>query len=215
MLLPDNVYHLASALFPQATWHGNRKENVLYLSFDDGPCSVATPFVLEILRTFDAKGSFFMLGNRVEVHPNLMQFILAEGHCVGNHGYNHISGWRTNTRSYLENIEKASALIASALFRPPYGRLRYTQYKRISSQYHIIMWDVLSGDYISQRTATQCLEHIVSQSRPGSIIVFHDTARCMSILRQLLPAVLEYYQKQDYQFLPLSEAVFGNNEKKL
>ena len=168
---------------------------------------------MNTLASFHAKASFFMLGKQVLQYPQLADRVKEAGHLIGNHSFDHPNGWKTSTEHYMKNIERADEYIHSSYFRPPYGRLRYKQYRQIQSRFRIIMWDVLTGDYISQRTAEQCMQHILQQTRPGSILVFHDTPRSMPILQQLLPQVLTHFHQDGYQFLPVSEIAFGNPKK--
>ncbi len=127
------------------TWRMPSTEKTIYLSFDDGPHEIATPFVLDTLKQYNAKASFFCIGKNVRLHREIYQRILQEGHAVGNHTENHLNGWHTPNNEYLNNIQQAEEVIQSNLFRPPYGRIKRSQAKALNKQ--IIMWDVLSGDF--------------------------------------------------------------------
>ena len=190
-------------LYRKLTWHKSRKEKYIYLTFDDGPIPVVTPWVLNILKKFNIKATFFCIGENVSKHPEIYQRILADGHSVGNHTYNHLKGWETTDEEYLNNIEKCAEVVHSQLFRPPYGRAKTSQYSILNTQYSIIMWDVLSGDFDSDLSPEACLKNVLKYTRKGSIIVFHDSLKAFERLEYALPLSLEWLQKKGYNFLPL------------
>ena len=134
-------------LYPSLTWNKSRKEKTIYLTFDDGPIPIVTPFVLNTLKKFNAKATFFCIGDNVRKYPEIYNQVLQGGHSVGNHTFNHLKGWKTKNQIYLENVEQCRKLVDSRLFRPPYGRGTRSQYALLSSDYSIIMWDVLSCDF--------------------------------------------------------------------
>lgn len=178
-------------------------EKVLYLSFDDGPHPVATPWVLDELRRYHARGTFFCIGKNVKEQPQIYQRILSEGHRVGNHTFNHLNGWKTDDAVYLENIRAAMTYIDSDLFRPPYGKIGsfQTRLLRESPQhFKIIMWDVLSADFDTRLTGERCARNVLRYSRPGSIVVFHDSEKAFDRLRHALPATLEHFSRLGYRF---------------
>ncbi len=191
------------AIYPNCTWKIPSKEKVIYLSFDDGPHPEATPFVLEELKKYNAKATFFCIGNNVLKHPNIYESILLAGHAVGNHTYDHLNGWKTDTNSYLENINDAASLIESNFFRPPYGRITKSQIKAIKQNKHlpnqIIMWDVLSGDFDLKLNGEDCARNVIKNVQPGSIIVFHDSQKAWDRLVVALPIVLQYFSNLGYK----------------
>ena len=192
---------ILKALYKSCTWHLSQARQAVYLTFDDGPHPQATPFVLEQLRKYDAKGTFFCIGKNVVEHPEIYQQLLQEGHAVGNHTHNHLNGWKTSTSKYLENIQEAGRYINSALFRPPYGRITPFQVNAIKKQRpntQIIMWDVLSADFDTAITGEACVQNVVFKAKPGSIIVFHDSAKAWDRLSYALPRVLEFCRKQQW-----------------
>ncbi len=187
-------------LFPELIWNIPDKEKNLYLTFDDGPTPEVTPWVLSVLKEFDAKATFFCLGKNVEKYPDIFNNILAQGHSVGNHSYTHLNGWKTKNSIYYQDIEKAQKLIKTDLFRPPYGRIKPSQIKTLKKKYKLIMWDVLSKDYHSKISNEKCLNNVISCSKNGSIIVFHDFIKAKKNLFYVLPKVLEHFHKQGFCF---------------
>jgi peptidoglycan/xylan/chitin deacetylase (PgdA/CDA1 family) len=190
-------------LYRGLVWQIPTKEKVLYLSFDDGPHPVATPFVLDELKKYDAKATFFCIGKNVDGYPQLYRRILLEGHRAGNHTYDHLNGWKVDDKRYLENIRDAARLIDSDLFRPPYGRISAFQSSLLRSapfHYKIIMWQVLSADFDRTLTADRCARYVKRHARPGSIVVFHDSEKAFDRLRGALPAVLEHFSGLGYRF---------------
>lgn len=187
------------ALYPRRTWQINTREKILYLTFDDGPHPTITPFVLDLLKDHGAKASFFCIGHNVERYPAIYARILAEGHSVGNHTYDHKNGFKTKKEEYLEDVKKARYLIDSRLFRPPYGRLRTSQARKLN-QYRIIMWDVLSGDFDPLLSREKCLKMVKIKARSGSIIVFHDSEKAREKLEFVLPKILTFFSEKGYRF---------------
>jgi peptidoglycan-N-acetylglucosamine deacetylase len=190
---------LLKALYKSCTWNFSPARPVVYLTFDDGPHPVATPFVLEQLRKYAAKATFFCIGKNVIEHPGIYQQILEEGHHTGNHTHNHLNGWKTGTDKYMENILAAREYIPSPLFRPPYGRITPFQVrhlKKLIPNAQVIMWDVLSADFDTEKTGEVCVQNVVFKAKAGSIIVFHDSTKAWDRLEYALPRVLEYFHKQ-------------------
>ena len=187
-------------LYPSLIWHKSRKEKSIYLSFDDGPIPVVTPFVLNTLKSFNAKATFFCIGENIEKHPEIYERILADGHSVGNHTYNHLKGWKTENKIYLENVSQCAKLVKSNLFRPPYGRFKRSQISILNTQYSTVMWDVLSGDFDTKISPQKCLQNVMDHTRNGSIIVFHDSLKAFERLEYALPLALELLQEKGFEF---------------
>lgn len=188
------------AIYPQCIWNIPSKEKVIYLSFDDGPHPEITPFVLEELKKYNAKATFFCIGNNVLKHPNVYEAILQEGHRVGNHTYDHLNGWQTDKEIYLENIKAAANLIDSNLFRPPYGRITKKQIRVVAPSYKIIMWEVLSGDFDLKINGLTCANNVIKNAKAGSIVVFHDSQKAWDRLSVALPKILAYFSSEGYRF---------------
>jgi peptidoglycan/xylan/chitin deacetylase (PgdA/CDA1 family) len=190
-------------IYPHLIWRMPPRPGTLYLTFDDGPHPTATPFVLDQLRRHNARATFFCIGKNVQQYPQIYRQILMEGHRVGNHTYDHLNGWKVADKKYLGNIGSAATLIDSDLFRPPYGRISWFQSALLRSaplNYKIVMWDVLSADFDQRLTAGQCVKNVIGNARPGSIIVFHDSAKAFDRLQTALPLVLEHFAGQGHRF---------------
>lgn len=187
-------------LYPSLVWHKSREEKSIYLTFDDGPIPVVTPFVLNTLKTFNAKATFFCIGDNVAQHPEIYQQVLADGHSVGNHTYNHLKGWVSRDEIYLNNVAKCAEVVKSDLFRPPYGRAKKSQISSLNTQYSIIMWDVLSGDFDNGISSEKCLENVMTHSKSGSIVVFHDSLKALPHLEYALPKALEQLSAKGFSF---------------
>lgn len=188
-------------IFPDYIWHLPSADTV-YLTFDDGPHPTITPWVLDQLKEHNAQATFFCIGSNVEKYPEVYQRILNEGHAVGNHTYRHLNGWKTDDKTYLEDILEAAALLNANLFRPPYGRIKNKQAKqlfRIMPNVKIIMWDILGCDFDVSITPQQCLANVVENVSAGSIIVFHDSEKAFNNLRFALPKTLEFLKNGNCQ----------------
>ncbi len=186
-------------------WNVDTEEKIIYLTFDDGPHPVATPFVLDELKKYNVKATFFCIGKNVVDYPSIYKRTLEEGHSVGNHTQNHLNGWKTTTGTYLADVTEAAKHIESNLFRPPYGRIRRIQAKGITGAMEnklakIVMWDVLSGDFDESLTKEKCLNNVTSKAKPGSIVVFHDSEKAFPNLKYSLPACLDFFTKKGYIF---------------
>jgi peptidoglycan/xylan/chitin deacetylase (PgdA/CDA1 family) len=190
-------------LYPTLTWHKSRKEKYVYLTFDDGPIPVVTPYVLNTLKKYNCKATFFCIGDNIDKNPSILSDIINDGHAIGNHTYNHLKGWKTTDSEYLDNVRKCSLLAGTRLFRPPYGRIKKSQILKIKKHFpetEIVMWDVLSGDFDESISNEQCVKNVLNHCRNGSIIVFHDSLKAFNRLEFALPAVLESLTKNGFQF---------------
>ncbi len=189
-------------LYPSGIWSMPANRKVIYLSFDDGPHAAATVFVLDQLRRFNAKGTFFCIGKNVMAEPVIYKRILEEGHRVGNHTQGHLNGWKTADKLYIADVEKAKEVIDSNLFRPPYGRISAFQIRNLTHilKYKLIMWDVLSGDFDPAVNGKRAANRVIKNAVSGSIIVFHDSAKCLRVVQEALPEVLVYFSNKGYSF---------------
>lgn len=194
-------------LFQGRIWDMPTAKKAIYLTFDDGPHPLITPFVLDELIKYDAKATFFCIGKNVSENRLIYNRIIKEDHAVGNHTNNHLDGWKTNNVKYLQNITAAQAFINSNLFRPPYGRITGKQQKilgKLDDPFKVVMWSVLSGDFDVNITPDQCYNNVVNNTESGSVIVFHDSEKAFERLRFTLPRVLKYFSEKGYQFEKIS-----------
>ena len=195
---PPLLYRL---LFPEAIWrikHPHRR--VVYLTFDDGPVPEVTPWVLDTLDRYGVRATFFMVGDNVRRHPELLEEVRRRGHSYGNHTMHHLQGMRVMARNYWRDICEADALIESPLFRPPHGIMRWKQAAAIKRHYNIIMYDLVTRDYSRRLTPARVLDNVRRYARNGSIIVFHDSLKAERNMRVALPAAIEWLQSEGYGF---------------
>lgn len=202
MLIEQLPYFLRGLYFG-ATWRKNYHENVIYLTFDDGPIPEVTPWVLDILDQYQIKATFFCVGENVMRYPDLYQEIIRRGHRTGNHTFNHMRGFFTNTQMYMENAEKASGYIDSDLFRPPHGEMRLSQYRNLRKKYRVVLWDVITRDYNQKLPKEKVLNIVKRYARNGSLIVFHDSLKAEKNMRYAMPKSIEYLLEKGYQFKSL------------
>ncbi len=188
-------------LFPSCVWHLNHtQEKVIYLTFDDGPIPEITPWVLTMLNNFNAKATFFCIGENVEKNASIYQSILQNGHAVGNHTQTHRNGWYTLLHDYLSDVSKCELVVKSTLFRPPYGKLKPLQLRALKKKYKIIMWSFLTCDYLKNLDHESVFEEMKDKIVSGDIVVFHDSLKAEKNMKRLLPKVLEYFSQQGFSF---------------
>jgi peptidoglycan/xylan/chitin deacetylase (PgdA/CDA1 family) len=208
-------------LFPNALWRIDTAEKKLYLTFDDGPTPEVTEWVLEQLKGYNAKATFFVLGKNMQRYPEIFQQIISAEHSIGNHSFSHLNGWETKDEIYFDDVEKGEAQIQNSklkiqnvnhkseiinpksLFRPPYGRITFSQYNFLKTKYEMVMWEVISGDFDFKLNGEQCFQNVKRNVTNGSIVVFHDSHKGFERLKTCLPKVLEYYSEQGYTFVAL------------
>jgi len=191
---------ITQKLFPDIIWNLPNNEKKLYLTFDDGPTPHITKWILDVLKEYNAKATFFCLGKNVEKYPDIFNKILEDNHSVGNHSYSHINGWKTKTKEYLQDIDIANNIIKTSLFRPPYGKIKISQYKYLCKKYKIVMWTVLSKDYNYRISNEACFNNVVEYAKEGSVIVFHDSEKAKNNMVYTLPRTIKYFKKLDYEF---------------
>lgn len=198
---PPLLYRI---LFPEGVWRIKRKRRkVVYLTFDDGPIPEVTPWVLDLLDHYGIKATFFMVGDNVRRHPELLEEIKKRGHSWGNHTMNHLQGFKERSHIYLRNIKEADDLIDSPLYRPPHGIMRWGQAKVIKDHFNIIMYDLVTHDYSKKLNGEQVLHNVKRFARNGSIIVFHDSLKAERNLRYALPRAIEWLKNEGYEFAPI------------
>ncbi|MCM1037669.1 MAG: polysaccharide deacetylase family protein [Bacteroides sp.] len=198
---PPLIYRL---LFPEGLWRiKRRRRKVVYLTFDDGPIPEQTPWVLDVLDRYGIKATFFMVGDNVRRHPELLEEVRRRGHSYGNHTMHHLQGMKVTARRYIRDITEADALIDSTLFRPPHGIMRWKQARMIKDHYNLVMYDLVSRDYSRKLSPEQVVDNVRRYARNGSIIVFHDSQKAAPNMRVALPQAIEWLLLQGYEFEPI------------
>ncbi|MCL7752197.1 polysaccharide deacetylase family protein [Polaribacter sp. Z022] len=196
-------------IFSKYTWRFPSNKKEIFLTFDDGPTPEITEFVLDELKKYNAKATFFCIGKNIKNHPDIFDKIVSEGHSIGNHTQNHLKGWKTNSKNYIENVLECENIILSEvkksqqfkLFRPPYGKIKKNQAKKLlEKKYKIIMWDVLSADFDTTISKEKCLQNVLKNTTKGSIIVFHDSIKAAEKMQYALPIVLKEFSEKGFIF---------------
>ena len=202
---------LLKKFYPDCVWDLPAGGNILYLTFDDGPHPEATPFVLDQLKKYNAKATFFCIGKNVVEHPDIYKRILFDGHRTGNHSHNHLNGWKEDNKKYIDDVMEARKFIDSDIFRPPYGRITKFQNHLLTSSapdrkqlFKIIMWNILSADFDTTVSPEKCASNVIRNSKSGSIIVFHDSRKAFPNLKYALPEVLNYFAQKNFRFEAIS-----------
>lgn len=194
------VPRAAKLVYPSIVWRMPADKKVIYLTFDDGPDPYLTPQVLDMLSKFNAKATFFCTGGNVLANPKVFKAVVEAGHAVGNHGYEHMNGWKTGTDAYIENVDKADKYIGSTLFRPPYGKMRTGQIRVLKKKYTLVGWSVMCYDFDMHTTKEQCLDNIIRNVSNGSIVVMHDNPKSAANMLYALPRVLEHFSGLGFEF---------------
>jgi len=194
-------------LFPNYLWKKASLSKTIYLTFDDGPTPEITQWTLDTLKHYNAKATFFCIGDNVKKHPSIFDNLIKEKHTIGNHTFNHLKGWNTNTEDYINNTEKAQEAINPKhkhLFRPPFGKIKRRQANLlINKGYKIVMWSVLSYDWEVSVSQEKCLKNVLKNTSSGSIVVFHDSVKASKNMQYALPKMLDHFSKKGYQFKSL------------
>lgn len=191
------IYHFGPV------WQIPKESKSIYLTFDDGPIPEVTPKILDILDSFGIKATFFCVGENIYKHPDIFKMIVAKGHTTGNHTFNHLNGWKTDSNKYFENICKCNHYHKSNLLRPPYGRIKPSQVLKLKKTHKIIMWSVLSGDFDPKTSPEKCLENVLRYTKTGSIVVFHDSIKAEEKVLYALPLFIKHFLDRGYTFKTL------------
>lgn len=207
-MIPHRIPFFIPLLYPSLVWRMPAGNKDLYLTFDDGPIPGPTEFVLDELKKRNVTATFFCIGDNVRKHPHVFERLVNEGHAVGNHTFNHLSGWSTENSKYLSNIQQFEKIVAekkksSLLFRPPYGRIKRSQVKSLAD-FKIVMWDVLSFDFNKNLSPEKCLRKTVNVVRDGSIIVFHDSLKAERNMMYAFPRLVDHFLEKGFQFKKLA-----------
>jgi len=200
LALPFRTPFIFPLLYPRLIWRWPTTEKKIYLTFDDGPVPDPTHFVLDQLHLFNARATFFCIGNNVVKHSALFHQIKAAGHTIGNHTFNHVSGWGNSSEAYHQDVKRCQEVVGDThFFRPPYGRITRNQINRLKT-FQICMWDVLSFDYSALVNPERCLKGTIQATRPGSIIVFHDSYKAEKNMKYALPRFLDHFSERGFVF---------------
>tara|TARA_B100001758_G_scaffold246820_1_gene262862 strand:+ start:4438 stop:5049 length:612 start_codon:yes stop_codon:yes gene_type:complete len=195
------ILKLLNILFPSLIWRKESSQKNIWLTFDDGPTPKVTSFILKILKTENVKATFFLVGKEIEKYPDLFNKIIKDGHMIGNHSYSHKSGWSCNNFTYYHDIEKCQKLMPeNNIFRPPFGRISPLQIKKIKKDYKIILWDVLSWDFLLNIKSDKVKQNVLQNTQAGSIIVFHNNQKSFKNLKPILQETIQKLKKKGYSF---------------
>lgn len=197
------LYHIpkwSRIFYPGAIWDFfSAQDKAIYLTFDDGPDPETTPWLLDTLDKFNAKATFFCLGENVKKHPDLFEKIRSKGHAIGNHGMYHFDGLKTSNDQYLQSVSDAASLIHSSLFRPAYGRIKKSQFKAVKQQgFKVVFWSLMTYDFDHTLSSEKRLQVIRAKTKPGSVLVFHDSKKAFPQLSSELPILLEEWMSKGF-----------------
>lgn len=202
------IFELA---FPSLVWRIRDQKRSIFLTFDDGPDPDVTPSVLDLLDRYDARATFFCVGQKVKQHKSLFDSLVGRGHSIGNHTFHHLNGKKTRDEIYIQDVELASEAIQSTLFRPPYGKITNSQIRALKKNYHLIMWSVLPGDFDRKTSPKKVLQRARRHTRKGSIVVFHDNRKFKEKMLFALEAYLVYFHDLGFQFKPITSSLFNHS----
>lgn len=199
--------NLLKLISKDLVWNISTNNKEIYLTFDDGPIPKLTEYVLDTLNEFEAKASFFCVGENIYKYPDICQKIVEKGHILGNHTYNHLKGWSSKNEHYFENVEKCNNYISNyqeavqkSLFRPPHGQITINQINHLKDKYKIIMWDILAYDFNTNHSPQKSLTKIIQQTQPGSIVVFHDNYKAEEKMKYMLPGYIKHFKERGFTF---------------
>lgn len=199
-MIIEQIPEIIRKFYRHALWRLDKNSKVLYLTFDDGPNKPTTPWLLDELDRLGIKATFFCIGNNVEKNPDIYAEIIRRGHRVGSHGFGHVRGTYRSNEKFLADVKKAEQFIQSDLYRPPYGQIRPSQARKLSSKYKVVLWDVITRDYDPDLTPEEIYNIAVKYARNGSIIVFHSSVKAEKNMKYAFPKAVEYWKQQGYTF---------------
>jgi peptidoglycan-N-acetylglucosamine deacetylase len=201
------VPKIVQTFYGSMVWEISEINKNIYLTFDDGPDPLVTPVVMDLLNRHQAKATFFCSGRKAERHPEIITELRAEGHCIGNHSFDHLNGWKTPLETYVKDIEKAAVLLKTNLFRPPYGKITRKQIAFLHPEYKIIMWTVMPGDFDPTVSHEKVATRAIKYTKKGTIAVFHDDARFRDKMLYALPMYLQYFSEKGFRFVSLERTL--------
>lgn len=184
----------------QLIWRIDTEKKEVFLTFDDGPHPEVTPWIIQLLQQFNAKATFFLVGENAMRYPEVVQQLIAQGHHLGNHTFNHLKGWNEKNFTYYKNTLACENEFTSSLFRPPHGRITRDQHRALNQRYKIIMWSLLARDYNPSVSPNYIIKTVSENTTNGEIIVFHDSDKAAANLKNSLPQILKNLSDQGFQF---------------
>lgn len=205
MIYPKHTPEIIKPLARHLCFDIPNNTNAIYLTFDDGPHPEITPWVLEQLKKFEAKATFFLIGENVLKHPSLVNQIIQDGHAIGNHTMNHISGWKTSNGNYYQQVTDCNRVVKSSLFRPPFGQITHSQSIHLKNTFKLVIWSDLSADFDTKKTSDDCVKYATQKVKSGSIVVFHDSEKAWPRLENALPECLAYYREKGFRMSSISD----------
>jgi peptidoglycan/xylan/chitin deacetylase (PgdA/CDA1 family) len=205
----------SSQMYGQIITHGPRQEQLVALTFDDGPNDPWTLRIADVLDSYGVQGTFFIVGQNADAHPDIVRTLVQRGHLVGNHSYHHQKRYAIFQLHYgeLDQTERSIASAAGvcpAFFRTPNGFHTPWQLHAVSSHHmHTIGWDLQPNDW-EQHDANKLVQDVVSSAKPGSIILLHDgedtrAVTDRSVTAGALPGIIEGLRAKGYRFVRLDE----------
>jgi len=194
-------HKLVRLLYPNLIWKKETHEKTIWLTFDDGPHKEVTPWILSTLAEEKIMATFFLVGQQIIQFPEIVTEIEKNGHVIGNHSFSHLNGWKSSNKIFFKDVEKCQELIPqNNLFRPPYGKLRFSQIQKLKHKYKLILWDVLSLDFKNQITPNQIQKNVLQNVENGSIIVFHNNEKSFEKLKPILKETIIELKNRGYCF---------------
>lgn len=179
--------------------HITTNDKVVYLTFDDGPEPGICEFLLDELRKYDFKATFFCRGDNAELYPQLVTRIIEEGHAIGNHTYSHMHAFYTSSKQYVDDIEKANQILHTKLFRPSFGSLTFAKWKSLKSEYRIFYWSLVSGDSnLNNFDFKHSYHQLINNTSSGDIVLFHFCKLHEKETRVILPAYCKWLSNNGF-----------------
>ncbi|MFN2394104.1 MAG: polysaccharide deacetylase family protein [Bacteroidales bacterium] len=207
MMLVSSPYILQKVSPGALKWKVPTPDKKIFLTFDDGPFPGVTDNILQLLDTYNAKATFFCTGRQAQKHPGVINIIKDEGHSLGNHTFNHVSGWGNSVKEYMDDINLCDDVFQSNLFRPPYGRITPAQIRALKKRFSIVMWSHLTHDYKKESIPEKKIAALKKRIASGSIVLLHDSEKAAKNVTVVLEKLLVYFSGQEYSFCNL-EKVF-------
>lgn len=165
------------------------------LTIDDSP-SPFTPWILDILKKYDVKATFFCVGKNIELYPDYFRKIQEQGHEIGYHSFNHINPWRQSRAEFMDDFEKCASLFSSLVYRPPYGKMTWFMYRYLKKKnIKIILWDTIMDDWKYDKDPLATVKQKIKSAKAGSIFVFHDNEKSVDNVKIMLP----YFLNENYK----------------